>query len=72
MYVVEAFKLVGNQKVTLAGHRVFVKMFGLRSLAYVAAAAGVVGAQTTITYEAESAILNGVTVGTSVTGYTGL
>lgn len=44
-------------------------MWGPRALG-IAAAAGIVCAQTTV-YEAESAVLNGVTVGTSVTGFTG-
>ena len=46
-------------------------MFGFREIAFVAVATSIVGAQT-ITYEAESATLSGVTVGASVTGYTGL
>ena len=45
-------------------------MFGSLALG-LAAAAGTVYAQTTV-YEAESAALNGVTVGTSVAGFTGL
>lgn len=44
-------------------------MFSYRALALVAVA-GSAFAQTTV-YEAEKAVLNGVTVGTSVTGFTG-
>jgi len=44
-------------------------MVGTRALSLFAVAGGVVAQSTT--YQAENATLNGVTVGTSVTGFTG-